>query len=231
MKKALGFAGTDIDPFTYLAENTSVFSYPGWPGSINVQNDMKAALTTAFDNTKAQGGSIPPLGAGGGSLNFRFIDNTLALSKHALGLAVDFDPANNGVYSLSEYARTNPDFNNYLDRNMGIAQDQVKGYDANMKLAELYRVYQDVVLMQLEALDSSVVSSSNPGGDRYSDTFYQGLLNLQRVGEKYVELIESPELIPKLYFSMDKTFVETMRRSFTWGGDWPNKKDYMHFER
>jgi hypothetical protein len=43
-------------------------------------------------------------------------------------------------------------------------------------------------------------------------------------------LLKDAGSIPKLSFSMDKAFVENMRKYFDWGGDWKNSNDYMHFE-
>jgi hypothetical protein len=142
------------DPLAYLVENTGIFSYSGW-GSVRLHTSMLADLKQAFDATIKDKARIP---ATDGGLLLRFQDssfeNKLVLSEHALGMAIDFDAKNNGMYSITEYARNNPEFTSYL-KSMNISLSEIiTGYDANKKLAEAFSGYK-------KYLDDSLRSSVN----------------------------------------------------------------------
>jgi hypothetical protein len=92
--RALGNT-TISDPLAYLVANTALFSFSGW-GSVTVHNDLHEGLQKAFAETKAGGAAIP---ATSGGLLLRFQDTPyngkLVLSRHAVGMAVDFAAATN----------------------------------------------------------------------------------------------------------------------------------------
>jgi hypothetical protein len=236
---------TDVsDPLAYLVENTGTFSYSGW-GSVQVHTSMLAGLQEAFDAAVKEGAKIP---ATDGGLLLRFQDsaynNNLVLSEHALGMAVDFDAKNNGMYAITGYARNDPAFNDYLgSRNISLS-GTVSGYDANKRLAEAFSGYENLLQSSLNRWTNSMlkwqqqnagfinITSMTPSFShhRTEDAVLQ-LLNFSAEKVSYYQnLLENVGSVPKLSFSMDKPFVENMRKYFEWGGDWKYSKDYMHFQ-
>ncbi|MDR1419992.1 MAG: M15 family metallopeptidase [Treponema sp.] len=207
LKTELPLEGTSYenDPLGYLKANTSVFTYPG-ETPVRIHNDMIDDLHAAYKTIKSHvtgalsPGAIPSNAAG---LSIRFINNdtvdSLYLSDHATGHAIDYDPKNNGQYFIENYARTNKDFNDYLFNKLGILQENAKGWADNQKLLQLYRNYQYYVR------DNPLLSNTVTDDDLYK--------------------------IPELNFLFSKTFTETMRKYFDWGGDWWPQKDYMHFQK
>jgi hypothetical protein len=220
------------DPLAYLAGNTGVFSYSGW-GSVRVHTSMIADLKEAFDSAVKDGAKIP---ATDGGLLLRFQDgaygDNLVLSEHALGMAIDFDAKNNGMYSITGYARNDPAFNDYLkSRNISLS-GTASGYDENKKLAEAFSSYEYFLKAKRDSGKESMINTAvlvTPD-DFQSERFYYLLNSIAEPFFYYQNLLENINSIPKLGFSMNKAFVENMRKYFDWGGDWKYSKDYMHFE-
>jgi hypothetical protein len=152
------------DPLAYLVENTGVFQYPGW-GSVRVHSGMIADLKQAFDATIAGKAKIP---ATDGGLLLRFQDGSyndnLVLSEHALGMAVDFGARNNGMYSITEYARNNPEFTSYLKSQNISLSEIITGYDANKKLAEAFSGYEEFLKDRLNSSINAMESLSKNTG-------------------------------------------------------------------
>jgi hypothetical protein len=220
------------DPLAYLAENTDTFSYSGW-GSVRIHTSMIDDLKQAFDATSNSKAKIP---ATDGGLLLRFQDSAykdkLVLSEHALGMAIDFDAKNNGMYSIPEYARNDPAFNDYLkSRNISLSET-ASGYDANKKLAEAFSSYESFLKAKRDSSKDSMINAAilvTPD-DFQSERFYYLLNSVAEPFFYYQDLLKDIDSIPRLGFSMNKTFVENMRKYFDWGGDWKYSKDYMHFE-
>jgi hypothetical protein len=225
--KKLPLKGTayENDPLAYLKESTTVFSYPEW-GSVRINKAMALNLGFAFDLTKLEGGTIPK---NSGGLSIRFMnndDNELKLSEHAKGMAIDFDSNNNGQYFIGNAVKTNAELNSYL-KSLGLSLSQnATGWDANQKLAQAFSGYKSY-LLQNELYHSGLVIQSSLSGDDISRDQEKQARELMVY---YQKLRQSSNSIPQLAFSMDKIFVENMRKVFNWGGDWPLQKDYMHFE-
>jgi hypothetical protein len=233
------------DPLAYLVANTGVFAYPEW-GSVRVHTGMIENLQQAFEATINDKAKIP---ATDGGLLLRFQDGSskdnLVLSEHALGMAIDFDAKNNGMYAITEYARNNPDFTSYL-KSMNLSlSETVSGYDANKKLAKAFSGYENLLQsnlnwwknielnLKLEKASLEILASLKLFSPyRYEKDYVTRLLNLTTTGkvDYYQNLVKNIGSIPKLNFSMEKAFVENMRNYFDWGGDWKYSKDYMHFE-
>jgi exonuclease VII small subunit len=212
------------DPLEVLKNQVVLFTHPALDRPITINVAIKDDLQRALDETLAMGGTIPPIGYGGG-LAIRFIDspNELALSNHATGLAVDFDPANNGVYSISNYLLKDEEFNNLIYREMQKNQRDVYGWEENQQLAKLYRL-----VGQASLAPDYYVSNPMPGPLTHDDSlaglYGNEIINIRSNSQR-------TSAIPVLSFNMGKVFVESMSKYFTWGGNWPEKKDYMHFEK
>jgi hypothetical protein len=218
------------DPLEILKNQVVSFTHPSLDRSITINAAIKDDLQKALDETIAMGGTVPPIGYGGG-LTIRFIDSPkyLSLSKHSIGLAVDFDPGNNGVYNISNYFLRDQDFNDFIYQEMQKSQGDIYGWEENQQLAKLYReISQASFPHDLYYVSSSMIDPiiGPLGYDEYLDDLYQ-----HQIANIHMNLLQTPTAIPALSFSMEKTFVESMSKYFTWGGNWPEKKDYMHFEK
>jgi hypothetical protein len=227
LKKALGITDNS-DPLQVLQSRVHEFTHPGMIGKLMVNDSIREGLTAAFDATLAQGETIPTLDGGGGSLRLRFINTAqgLYLSEHATGEAVDFDPKNNDQYFLTNFAQTNESFNAYLGIQLGKNPKEVRGWEENTALVELYRNYPVYLDNQIARVQSDL---------KYYQQFAVGRqdeLTAVRLAEELNRLEATREQIrlTSLSFTMNKIFVENMRQYFTWGGDWWEQKDYMHFE-
>jgi hypothetical protein len=184
------------DPLAYLVENTSSFSYSGW-GSVRVHNSMKDGLKKAFDAAIEADAKIPVTNGG---LLMRFQDsshnNNLVLSEHALGMAVDFDAKNNGMYFITEYVRNNPEFAGYLKSQKISLAEIITGYDANKKLAQAFSGYE-------KYLEDSLNSSINAVKSLPRNT---GLAEIARL---YTNRSIG---IGPVYGSQNTTDLETLRK-------------------
>jgi hypothetical protein len=224
LKEELGITDGS-DPLEVLKNQVVSFTHPSLDRSITINAAIKDDLQKALDETIALGGTVPPIGYGGG-LTIRFIDSPkeLSLSNHSIGLAVDFDPENNGVYNISSYFLRDQDFNDFIYQEMQKSQRDVYGWEENQQLAELYReVSQALFPRDLYASNSMIGPLSY---DEYIDELYRHQITNIRINFQQTSIA-----IPALSFSMEKIFVESMSKYFTWGGNWPEKKDYMHFEK
>jgi hypothetical protein len=221
-------AGTKYinDPAGYLLANTTVVSGHGLTSPVRVSNEIAAALISALDDTIKAGGEIPAVEPGGG-LGFRFMKNTepyLELSEHAFARAVDFAPGSNGQY----FVPTDPYLDAYLEKQMGMKPGSASGYTDQYKMASLisgYEGYLDTRLQEINKIIAQADTLSLAPAIRDS-------IKKQYEAEKIIinTIKRDMKRYPKTSFSMEKTFVESMRKSFRWGGDWWRQKDYMHFE-
>jgi hypothetical protein len=220
------------DPLAYLEANTEIVQFEGM-GSVRVSSAIASYLKETMEAVKSAGGTVPKTSGG---LSIRFMNNdtldSLELSDHATGMAVDFDAANNKQHFIGAYAKNNPEFNAYLKaRNISLSET-VTGYDANKKLALAFNNYESYleskrnyfIQIMVERRSLLLTNDPHPYANRY---------NLNLAGNQfnyYQDLLKNVNSIPRLDFSMDKIFVENMLKYFDWGGDWKYQKDYMHFQ-
>jgi hypothetical protein len=221
--------GTGVtDPLAYLAANTSKFAYEGW-GSVTVHNQMHDRLRQAFDETIANGGSLPPRTNDGLWLRFQdaSYNGNLYLSMHTVGMAIDFDSANNDFYPFNNYELTDRTYNGYIERTVGAPLTQVQGWTDNQTLAAASRGYREYVNSEIDRLSAAL---SQQSGHALSSRLDALEVQLNALKQVQADLNKNAELIQQLSFTLNQTFTDTMRKYFSWGGDWPRSKDYMHFE-
>jgi hypothetical protein len=230
--------GTGVtDPLAYLAANTSKFTYEGW-GSVTLHNQIHTGLKQAFDETLANGGTLPPATNDGLWLRFQdaSYNGDLYLSMHTVGMAIDFDSAHNDFYTFNNYELTNRTYNNYIARTIGMPLTGVQGWVDNQSLAAASRAYSGYVDSEVDRLSAALSQLEKQGSgydmDRLLTRQYLLSSQLNELKEIKKELteIEQRYRVQQLSFTLTQTFTDTMRKYFTWGGDWPKSKDYMHFE-
>jgi hypothetical protein len=230
--------GTGVtDPLAYLAANTSKFVYDGW-GSVTLHNQIHDGLKQAFDETIANGGALPPATKDGLWLRFQdaSYNGNLYLSMHTLGMAIDFDSANNGFYTFNNYELTNRAYNDYIAKNLGQSLATVQGWVDNQNLAAASRAYKEYVDSEVDRLSDALSQLAGQGSgydfDRLLTRQYNlssQLDELKAIQEDLLQ-IDQRYRVQQLRFNFNQTFTDTMRKYFSWGGDWPKSKDYMHFE-
>ena len=158
----------------------------------------------------------------------RFIDNQsfqqMYLSNHAIGNAFDADV----VYSPDEFLPrglvNDAYFGDYIEDRTGLRPGQERGWQQNIEYAQLFNAFPQYMDDRLEEIGNTIDALSGVVGMGSVVAAYRAEENQIRA------ILEADYDYPTLQIGMDEIFVESMRRFFTWGGDWRYYKDYLHFE-
>jgi hypothetical protein len=239
LEEIKNIGGTGVtDPLAYLVENTSEYTYKGW-GSVTLHEQMHDGLRQAFDETLANGGVLPPATNDGLWLRFQdaSYNGNLYLSMHAVGMAIDFDPANNGFYIFGNNELVNRYLNKYIQSDLETTFNRVQGWDNNQILAQYTREYSNLVNTELDSVNTAITRFlAQP--NRIGAETVQAINNYHALKARSAELEKirsdlsrDETIMPRLEFNLSKIFVNSMlANNFIWGGNWPYSRDYMHFE-
>ena len=228
LNQRFGVSG-GTDPLQYLVENTKEIKPTAANGlnrSIRLHKNISDNFETALQNTITEGGVVPPHSGG---LVIRFqtnkLEDGLHLSNHSLGMAFDMDYPNNKQYFLKGKLIDDPYFIKHTQKSIGVTPKRVTGWQKNLEYADFVNGFKKYMEGQQKTLNNMMNTFSRLGMLSIASAYRT---ELKQIESRISDWKDHPEHL--LSFGMDNIFVENMRKSFTWGGDWWYQKDYTHFQ-
>lgn len=207
------------DPAGYLATNIVGITF--YNRHTEGHNDLKTALTAAETALTAAGHTFT-LDSGTWSYVPRTFNNSInKLSNHALGKAIDINPASNPhITSSSDFRVINAVCGTVLTAGMLATAD----YDTLASASDLFKQdFNDAwVTQQEQTLATMKAQHPHPPGYAKQKALVKAIHARRSALNGYAA---------HGFLNLPKALVEGLQNAgLGWGGAWTSAKDFMHFE-